>query len=332
MTTLFKKPPAELVALMKRAGDSDPEIANPAQRLFAKAINLPLEEALLADDIVNGLFQAVDLTNGESLDYPLDILNPGDEKDFIAYVCPDVGRIPERQVSGDYVHLRTYRIANSIDMLLRIIRDANWDVLGRALQVMQAGFTMKMNVDGWRTLIGAGQGRGLEIYDSAATNGFMSRRLLSLMKIEFRRNGGSFTHLNRRKMTHLYLSPEGVEDIRLWGVSEVDDLTRRDLFLMSDGTMPSIAGVRLVDLDEFGVNQTHNDYYEEIKGAVIGNSKTEICVGVDLTNPSFVMPVRESLMVTNDPMLHRKQKAGFYGWFEGGFAALDNRDILIGAY
>lgn len=332
MNSLFNKPPAAFVDLMKRAGNSDPNIAGPAQQMFAKAINLPLEEALLAGDIVNGLFQTVNLTNGESLDYPLDILNPGDEGDFTAYVCPDAGRIPERQVSGDYVHLRTYRIANSIDLLLRIIRDANWDVLGRSLQVMEAGFTRKMNVDGWRTLIGAAEDRGLEVFDSAATAGIFSRRLLSLMKIELRRNGGTFTHVNRRRMTHLYLSPEGMEDIRLWGDDEVDDLTRRDLFLMSDGTIPQIAQVRIVDLDEFGEDGPHNTYYEEVKASSIGNSKVEICVGTDLTNPSFVMPIRESLMITNDPALHRKQKAGFYGWLEGGFAALDNRDLIIGAF
>ena len=101
---------------------------------------------------------------------------------------------------------------------------------------------------------------------------------------------------------------------------------------MSDGTIPSIAGVKLVDLDEFGAGQTHNDYYVEVKGSGIANSKLEVCIGADLTNPSFVMPVRESLMVTNDPMLHREQKAGFYGWFEAGYAALDNRDLLVGAY
>lgn len=332
MNSLFKKPPAHLVDIMKKAGDSDPYIAWPNQRLFAKAVSLPLEEALLDGDILGGLFQTVNLTNGESLDYPLDILNPGQQEDFIAYVCPDQGRIPERQISNTDLHLRTYRIANSIDMLLRVIRDANWDILGRALKVMENGFVQKMNVDGWRTLISAAESRNIEVYDSLNTTGFFSRRLLSLMKIEFRRSGGNSTTPNRRKMTHLYISPEGIEDIRLWPTTEVDDLTRRDLFMMADGTIPSIGGVKLVDLDELGVNQSFNDYYVQVKGTGIANSKTEICIGADLSNPSFVMPVRENLMITNDPMLHRSQKAGFYGWFEAGYAALDNRDLIIGAF
>lgn len=331
-TSLFNKPPAELVELTKRAGHSDPYISEPAQRLFAKAISLPLEEALLAGDVINGLYQIVNLTNGESLDYPLDILNPGDEKDFMAYVCPDQGRIPERQVSSDYVHLRTFRIANSIDMILRVLRDSSWDVLGRALDVMKAGFVMRMNQDGWQTLIAAAEGRGLEIYDSAATAGFLSRRLFSLLNIQMKRNGGTFTHLNGRKLTHLFLSIEGIEDIRNWGTTDVDDYTRRELFLSGDGNIPAVAGVKLVDLHQFGTGQSYNDYYITVKGSAIGNSKVEICVGADLTNPSFVMPVRESLMITNDTNMHRKQKAGFYGWFEGGYAALDNRDLIIGAY
>jgi hypothetical protein len=330
-STLFNKPPAELVDLMKRAGSNQPEVAGPAQALFAKAISLPLNEALLAGDILGGLYQTVNLTNGEALEYPTDILNPGDEGDFIAYVCPDQGRIPERQVSGDYVALKTFKIANSIDVNLRLIRDANWDIFGRALEVMKAGFVMKMNVDGWNTLIASAESRGLEVYDSAATAGVFSRRLLSLMTLEMRRNGGRFTHLNRRKLTHLFMSPEAMEDIKFWTIADVDDITRRELFLVGDGKIPTLGGVSLVDLDEFGVGEVHNDYYIQTKGSGIGNSKVEIVIGADLGNSPFIMPIREELMIVNDPNMHRYQKAGFYGWMEAGYASLDNRYLLVGA-
>ena len=337
MSTLFDKAPAELVDIMKRAGSNDPDIAKPAQRLFGKAISLPLNEALLAGDILDGLFQTVNLTNGEALEDPLDVLNPNEEEDFIAWVCPDQGRIPERQVSSDYIALKTYKIANSIDMNLRVIRDANWDVFARALQVMQAGFVMKMNVDGWRVLLASAESRGLEVIDTAATQGFMSRRLFSLMNIEMRRNGGRFTHLNRRMMTHMFMSPEAMEDIRLWDVTEVDEITRRELYLTESQSLASLGRTILVDLDEFGVGETHNDYYLNLKGnptpgfGTVANPKEELVVGVDLRNPPFVMPVREALMVTQDDNMHRFQKAGWYGWFESGFAALDNRYLLAGA-
>lgn len=332
MTTLFKKPPAELVDLMKRAGSKDKRIAIPAQELFAKAIELPVNQGLLAEDILgNLLFTPVDLTNGEALEYPTDILTPGDEEDHIAYVCPDQGRIPERQVSANYVALKTYKIANSIDVNLRILRDANWDIFSRALQVMQAGFTMKMNVDGWRTLISSAQSRGLEVFDSAATAGVMSRALLSEMSVTMRRGGGRFTHVNRRKMTHLFHSPEVMEDIRLWGADELDEVSRRELFLTDNESIPKISGIFLEDLDEFGVGEAHNEYYTTVKGSAIANSKVEIVVGLDLRNHPNIMPVRETLNVNIDDALHRKQKMGAYGWTEMGFAVLDNRYGLIGA-
>ena len=44
------------------------------------------------------------------------------------------------------------------------------------------------------------------------------------------------------------------------------------------------------------------------------------------------MPVKEQLQVFEAPTLHRKQRAGYYGWAEPGFGVLANtlthRDIL----
>lgn len=330
--SLFKKVPPALSELMKKAGSNNPDIATKAQIEFAQAISIPVQEALLNADILGNLFQPVDLTDGESLDYPLDILNPGQEKDFIAYNNPGNGRIPERQVDADYVHLRTYMIANSIDVILRILRDANWDILGRMVEVLEAGFRAKMNRDGWRVILASAASRGVQIYDgTSGTNGFFTRRLLSNLGIEMRRQGGNFTALRRRKVTHVFTSPEAMEDIRNWSATEVDDITRRELYQTTLGDISQVGDVKIVVLDEFGVDQEFNDYYTDTLGVTIDNSKTEICVAADLNSSSLVMPVREKLMITSDPTMHRSQKAGFYGWFEGGFSALDNRDLLIGA-
>jgi hypothetical protein len=44
------------------------------------------------------------------------------------------------------------------------------------------------------------------------------------------------------------------------------------------------------------------------------------------------MPVKQSLEVFPDPMLHRQQRAGFYGWMETGFGVLDARRIIAGSF
>ena len=330
--SIFKTIPAGVKDILRRAGSLDRAIALAGQYEFAKALQLPLSEALLAQDIVNGVFQTVNLTNGESLEYPMDILNPGDEDDFMAYVNPGHGRIPERQVEADYVILRTYMLANAIDIPLRILRDANWDIMSRMLDIFKAGFIRKINIDGWHTILASGASRNSIIYDSAATAGVMSRRLISLMEIEMRRQGGTFTTLKNRRVTHLFMSPEAKHDIYNWTLTEIDDVTRRDLYIaQSTGGVSKLLNTFLVDLNEFGVGQEHNDYFITALGQTLPGSKVEIVAGLDLSDPSFIMPVRENLVVNNDEYMHRNQKAGVYGWMELGFAALDNRDVLIGA-
>ena len=58
------------------------------------------------------------------------------------------------------------------------------------------------------------------------------------MKTVMVRNGGGNTaSLRRSKLTDVYMSPEGLEDIRNWGLDQVDELTRREIFMAADGTI-----------------------------------------------------------------------------------------------
>ena len=47
----------------------------------------------------------------------------------------------------------TYDIGASIDYLLKYARDARWDVVGRAMEVLEGSFVKKMNDDGWHTFL-----------------------------------------------------------------------------------------------------------------------------------------------------------------------------------
>ena len=228
----------------------------------------------------------------------------------------------------------TYDVGASIDYLLKYARDARWDVVGRAMDVLQAQFTKKMNDDGWHTILSAGVDRNILVYDADASSGYFSKRLVSLMKTIMRRNGGgNSTSINRGQMTDLYLSPEGLEDIRNWGVDEVDDITRRELITREGGLLTRIFQVNLHDLDELGEGKEYQNYYTaDLSGSMPGTKK-EIVVGLDLgSNDSFVMPVRQEVQIFEDDTLHRQKRAGMYGWAEHGFAVLDNRRVLLGAF
>jgi hypothetical protein len=274
------------------------------------------------------------MENGGTLEWPLDLLAPGDEDAFVAYTNPGNGRIPERQVEGDLVMIPTYAIASSIDWLLRYARDARWDVVARAMQVLEASFVKKINDDGWHTLLATGADRNILVYDGDANNGQFTKRLISIMKVVMRRNGGGNTaSVKRAKLTHVYLSPEAIEDIRNWGLDQVDELTRREIYTSADGTITKLFSVNLVDLDEIGENQEYQLFFTNQLAGTLSGSDVELVVGLDMMNQdSFVMPVKQEVSIFEDANLHRQQRAGFYGWGEFGFACLDNRRVLLGSF
>ena len=334
MTRKLFDPTPEMNQVLRQAGSLVKDETLGATADLAKAHENPLRKGVMSGDILDGVYEAVRLAPGASAEFPLDFLAPGTESDFVAYTIPNHGRIPERHVEGDYVMVPTYDVGASIDFLLKYARDARWDVVGRAMDVLQGQFTKKMNDDGWHTIISAGVDRNILVYDADASAGYFSKRLVSLMKTIMRRNGGgNSSSINRGQLTDLYISPEGLEDIRNWGVDEVDDITRRELITREGGLLTRIFQVNLHDLDELGEGQEYQNYYSTDLGGTLPGSKKEIVVGLDLaSNDSFVMPVRQEVQIFEDDTLHRQKRAGMYGWAEHGFAVLDNRRVLLGAF
>jgi hypothetical protein len=331
-----ERPSDEFISLYQKTGDNDQNVAYAAQREFAKALEFPLRKGVLSGNILGNIFETINVEPGATTEYPLDLISPGLEGEHVAYTNPGHGRIPERAVESDYVTIPTYSITSSIDYLLRYAREARWDVAGRAAQVMEAGFVKKMNDDGWHTLLAAGVDRNILVYDGDATAGLFSKRLVSLMQTVMRRNaGGNTGSANRGRLTDLYVSPEALEDVRNWGLDQVDEVTRREIYTASEGGAPitRIYGVNLHDLDELGEGQEYQDFFTSGLGGAVEGSDLELVVGLDQgSNDSFVMPMKQALQVFEDPTLHRQQRVGYYGWAELGFGVLDNRRVILGSF
>jgi len=328
------KPDEKMTALLKATGSQDQAEAVNAMRALAQALEEPLRQGILPGDIFSDIFTVENLDPSATAEYPLDFYQPGMENDYVAYSLPQEGAVPQRHIGGDLVTVQTYDIGNAIDWLLKYSRQARWNIVARAMEVLEAGFVKKLNTDGWRVLLAAGVGRGILIYDNAAAAGQFTKRLVSLMKTSMRRTaGGNSASENRGRLTDLYISPEALEDIRDWDEDEVDDVTRREIFTARDGMISQIYGVNLHDIDELGEDQEFQNYFDDVLGGSMGTSDTEIVVGLDLSkNDSFVMPVKEPLSVFEDPALHRRRRAGLYGWMEAGFACLDERRVLLGSF
>ncbi len=333
MYNVFEKPDDSTLDLIRRTADDDRNVAWAAQREFAQAVTTPLREAILVGDNSDNLFTRMEVSKNSDLEYPLDLIAPGEESDLIAYTNPGNGRIAERQVQGDYVKIHSYGIANAIDWLLKIARNADWNLVGRAMQIFDAGFQKKINDDGWAVLLSAIADRNILVYDADATAGQFTKRLVSLAKVVMRRNGGGNNgSMNRFKLTDMYMSPEGEEDMRNWNLDQVDPITQREIYLKSDGSVSSVFGVNIHALDEFGVSQQYQLFFTNQLGASIQGSDLELAVGVDRTRGTLLSPIKLPLQVFEDPNLHRSQKEGYYGWTEMGFAQLDNRTSIALSY
>ncbi len=325
------EPTPEMNQLLVKAGSMNREESLAATAEIAKALELPLRKGVLDGDITSGIFEPVRLQTGASAEWPLDFLAPGTEKNFVAYTIPNHGRIPERHVEGDYVMIPMYEIGGSIDMLLKYARDARWDVVNRAMTVLRSQFVQKINDDAWQTILAAGVDRNIIVYDADANSGQFTKRLVSLAKTIMRRNsGGNSASTNRGKLTDLFLSPEAVEDIRNWGIDQVDEVTRREIYVAGDGSINRVFSVNLHDLDELGEGQAYQMFYTGSLSGTLPTGDVEIAVGLDLSkNDCFVMPIREGLQIFEDDTLHRSRRMGWYGWSEHGFAALDGRRVIL---
>lgn len=337
----IRKPTQEQVELLRRTGSPNKAEALEAMHSLAQALQVPLRSALLDGNILGGIFAPEVLDPSATAEYPLDFYQTAQEDDYVAYMIPSEGALPQRTITGDAVTISTYDVGNSIDWPLKYATSARWNIVARAMAILEAGFVKKMNTDGWRVIVAAGAGRtdynsgAPLVYDSAATVGQFTKRLVSLMKTTMTRlAGGNTASTNRGRLTDLFISPEALEDIREWDSDQVDDTTRREIFTAGEdgGPMAKIYGVNLHPLDELGVGQEFQTYFATL-GVSMGTDDEEIVVGLDLSHgDTFVMPVKRPLVIFEDDNLHRRQKAGFYGWQEHGFAALDGRRILIGSF
>lgn len=334
--SIFQKPSEATLAMIKATADDNPVVRNDAQWKFAKAMELPLRQAVLYGDVLNGIYERMEWPAGQQVEFPLDLIAPGEEDEFVAYTSPGEGYIPERRVHGNYVTIPTYQINSAIDWELKFARQANWNIVARALEVMAAGFVKKINNDGFHTLIAAGVDRNILVYDADATAGVFTKRLVSLMKTVMLRNaGGNASSLSRGRLTDIFISPEGLEDVRNWDVSQVDDLTRREIYLASDDSekITRIYGINLHAMYELGVGAEYQLYYTGQLGGTLAPSDEELVIGVDLSKrDSFIMPVTLPISVFHDENMHRRQEEGYYGWGEFGFGVLDNRRVILGSF
>lgn len=277
------------------------------------------------------------------------------------WVLPGLGYVAQNFIEGigEEVFVPTFTIDASADWKINYARDSRIDIAQRAAARVAKDLAAYEEECGWRVILpavtSAFTGKGLlgsrpapiyEINPASTGAGYFSKELINKMMIGFTRIG--------RKLTDLYLSPEAAGDIREWTDTDIDPITRREIFQASG--MGSVWGVKLHEIQHLGatglynINSADSGYGKffvdasgnfnsytpdtanktNADGTIETLGETQV-LGFDLSvNDSLVMPIRKEFSANDDPVLLRSQKQGFFGWADLGFACLDPRMLEIG--
>jgi hypothetical protein len=334
--SLYAEAPPEVKALLRRTADRDLAVAAAAMRELAVALELPLRKGLLYGNVIGDIFSPYNLEPDAAPEFPIDPVAPGVAQQHVAYALPQTGAMPSRTFEGDYIMVPTFDVGNAIEWPLKLAQRSRWDIVGRGLELFEAGFVKKDNDDGWHVLLASALDRNIIVFDGNAGQGRFTLRLISLMDQAMRRNaGGNTATPSRGRLTDIYMSIECLEDMRNWTLAEVTDSIRNQIMTSDEGYISRIFQTNLHEMIELGVNQEYQNYYQDPTyglGGVLAEGDVELVVGFDLQrDDAFVNPIREPLSVFEDMTLHKARKAGVYGWKEHGFAAVDNRRIILGS-
>jgi len=306
---------------------------------IAKAMVFPLKQGIFYGDTISGIFGFPTFEPGVPIEWPISAITQSKVGRHIAYSVPKTGEIPRRTIEGDYMTIPVSDYATSVDWSRKFAQYARYDVVAMAMQAAEASIVRRRNNDGWHTIIAALASRGLYIYDNEAASGLFTKRLISLSQIVLRRNaGGNSNSVNRGKLTHVALSPESLADVRSWDATQVDEMTRREIYIASEGsaTLTKVFGVVLVDLDELGAGQEYDNYFINTLGGSYPGSKSEIAIGLDLVNgtqKSFVMPWvvqpnGQTIEMLNNPLLILENRDGYQARLTYGTSVIDDRYVV----
>lgn len=346
----------EMEKLFRATADINSADGIMAYKAFAQALTTPILQAVERESIMRELFAVERLGPGAQASYPV-----AEDFEIPVWVLPGLGYVAQNFIEGigEEVYVPTFTIDASGDWKLTYARDSRIDIAARAAEKAAKGIADYEEESGWRVIMPAAtsvfHGKGLlgsrpapiyEINPASTGAGYLSKELINKMIVGFKRIG--------RTLTDLYVSPEDAADIREWTDTDIDPVTRREIFQAAG--MGSIWNVNLREIQHLGATGLYNingngsaygkfsaNASEEYNAYTLENpnvtaadgtvdtlGETQV-IGFDLSvNDSLVMPIRKEYEAYDDPTLLRQQKAGFFGWEEIGFACLDPRMLGMG--
>lgn len=281
-----------------------------ARKAFAAQLAAPLRQTRDKVSTVRAIYTVDVLEPGADSRYPVDM------NDITAFVMPKEGAVPQNVVASDEIWVPTFEVSSSVYWKLRYARDARWDVVARAKHKLAQSIVKIEEENGWHVLLAGADTANRK--NNVTGSGYV-KELLSEQGVKMQRAGS--------KLTDVYLSPEAFADIRSWTDTQVDEATRREIFIQ--GGLANIYGTTLHVMEEFGNGQEYNKYFcNSCSTNGLTEGEVEIQIGLDLsTNDAFYMPMREEVVTYDDPTAIKELEQGVIAVEDLGFAVVDTRRI-----
>lgn len=347
----------EIAVLLREVASAKGPKAEQLNQELAAALTTPILQEVKLRSVVRELFTVENLEPGAQAMYPV-----ADEAfDIPVWVLPGLGYVAQNFIEGvgEDIYVPTFSIAASADWKLSYAREGRVDIIQRAIRKIAQSLAEYEEECGWKVIVPGGTtnfgGAGLlsarsapifEVSSGATGAGYLSKELINKMIVGMNRAD--------RTLTDLYVSPEDAADIREWTDTDVDPVTRREIFQAAG--MGSIWNINLHVINHLGAVGKFNingntssygiftadgsanfkNYHLDNPNVVDANrevstvGETQVW-GFDLSvNDSLVMPIKEQFEAHEDPTLLRRQKQGVFGWESIGMALLDSRMLCMG--
>lgn len=257
---------------------------------FAAEMAVPILKELAPQVSVRQIFNQIPVAPGAQVSYPMDMGTVN------AWVLPNVGSVPQNIVEGEELYIPTFTVATSVEYLETYARDGRYDVAEQAMTKLKNAIITKEESCGW-TVIRAAATAARTVTVAGGTT--LSKALLNKMLVKMSTNNGFKTNL-------ICCSPTRFGDIRNWTNTDIDEQTRREIWV--NGGLASIWGAYIIELSSLADNEVY---------------------AFD-TRYFGVMPIRQELKTRDNPLAIPKLRVGTIGWENIGFASVDDRAIVKG--
>ena len=347
----------EQVALFKAMASKDRLKAAQAQEMFAGLISPTIGQILNQTDTTTLFYKSFTYNEEDTPTLPVEPLLGHTENELSVWSNSVAGGLAQNQVYAPTaeVLMTPYRLDSAISWSKKFNLKSRLDVISMYLTRLAQVILIKRNRNAWSVVLGALAGASNDGIANVVRSDTAARFTLADLNHMFtriRRQNASWVggtpENNVGKLTDLVMSPEIYEQIREFAYNPVNttaalgasaagagnvvalpEAERAKMF--AGGTIDSLFGVRLMQMNEFGVAAPYTVLFDDLAGSTsyAKNDKSggavfaptsDLVLGLDATRDFAWRAIAADAdtgsvfsLVADDQFLVRSEMVGFYG-------------------